>query len=301
LVGSPGTEGFQDFIGQVVGSGLAFHIQVVPVSVQGPNAPGAIARALALATKGDRELIVLVRGGGSKADLAAFDNELVVRAVATSPLPVWTGIGHTGDESVTDIVANRAFITPTECGRELALRVSQWWDSAVASRTLVMSRRAHEVLSSAEHRDALARGRLTGAARQQLRAHGERLASRARRLSEQSRRLPEAEEQWLSDRSAKLGPLAENHLQRGADRINAWRRLLAAYDVTRQLERGYTLTLDAGGALVRSAGSLREGAELVTMFADGSARSLVEAVTVGATRPSRLGGRATVPVEPINQ
>ena len=47
-----------------------------------------------------------------------------------SPVPVWTGIGHTGDESVADIVANRAFVTPTECGHELAVRLEEWWQRA---------------------------------------------------------------------------------------------------------------------------------------------------------------------------
>ena len=64
--------------------------------------------------------MVVVRGGGSKADLATFDAEPVARAIAGSDVPVWTGIGHTGDQSVADEVANRAFITPTECGQELA-------------------------------------------------------------------------------------------------------------------------------------------------------------------------------------
>ena len=69
----------------------------------------------------------MVRGGGSKADLAAFDAEPVARAIATSDVPVWTGIGHTGDQSVADEVANRSFITPTECGQELARLAIDYW------------------------------------------------------------------------------------------------------------------------------------------------------------------------------
>ena len=280
LVASPGTEGYRDFVGQLVGSGFAFGVTVAPVSVQGTDAPRAIARGLARVVRGGCDLAVLVRGGGSKADLAAFDTEAVARAVAASPVPVWTGIGHTGDESVADVVSNRSFITPTECGRELAQRVALWWDDAVASGARTVGRKALEILESAEHRDAMARGRLTGAARHQLRAHSERLTVRTSRLSQLGRILPDAAQRSLAERSTRLGPLARDHLARVDDRLDTWRRLLAAYDVDRQLERGYSLTVGADGAVVRSVGQLHEGDELVTRFADGSARSRVEVVTV---------------------
>ena len=287
LVASPGTEGYRDFVGQLSGSGLSFHVLVAPVGVQGAEAPRAIARGLARVTRAGCDLAVLVRGGGSKADLAAFDTEPVARAVATSPVPVWTGIGHTGDESVADIVANRSCITPTECGRELAQRVAQWWEESVAAGARTIGRKAVEVLAAAEHRDVMARGRLTGAARHQLRAHAERLAVRTGRIAERGRFLPEEAQRSLTERSARLGVLARDHLVREGDRLESYRRLLTAYDVDRQLERGYTLTVDETGAIVRSAGQLTEGAELVTRIADGTARSRVEVVTVGA--PARGG------------
>ena len=82
----------------------------------GPRWPSAIRRLQAPGC----DVIVIVRGGGSKADLATFDAEPVARAIAHSDVAVWTGIGHTGDLSVADEVANRTFITPTECGQELA-------------------------------------------------------------------------------------------------------------------------------------------------------------------------------------
>jgi exodeoxyribonuclease VII large subunit len=64
------------------------------------------------------------------------------------------------------------------------------------------------------------------------------------------------------------------------EQVRAWRRLLAAYDVDRQLERGYSLTLTADGALVRRAGDVAAGQEIVTRLADGSVRSTVERVDV---------------------
>ncbi len=75
-----------------------------------------------------------------------------------------------------------------------------------------------------------------------------------------------------------MGPLSLGHLGRQGERVQSWRRLLAAYDVDRQLERGYSLTLTAEGRLVRSAAGLAKEQEIVTRFADGTVRSRVQAV-----------------------
>jgi exodeoxyribonuclease VII large subunit len=283
LVASPATEGYRDFLGQLTGSGFGFQVQVVPVAVQGGDAPAAVAGAVRALCRTDCDVVVVVRGGGSKADLAAFDAEVVARAIALAPKPVWTGIGHTGDESVADIVANRVCITPTECGHQLVLRVGQWWEARIAEPAALLSRRSQRVLAEAQERDTQARGRLTRAARTQLRVHRERLALRAGGVA---RLAPEglgARQGKLQTQAARLGPLATGHLAREAERVRSWRRLLTAYDVDRQLERGYTLTMTASGQLVRSAGGVDAGQEIVTRFADGTARSRVEETAVRDT------------------
>ncbi|HEX3946073.1 MAG TPA: exodeoxyribonuclease VII large subunit [Acidimicrobiales bacterium] len=280
LVASPGTEGFRDFLGQLTGSGFAFSVTVVPTTVQGPEAPAAITRALALLARQPEpaDLVVMVRGGGSKGDLAAFDAEPVARAVAGSAVPVWTGIGHTGDESVADIVANRSFITPTECGRELVLRVASWWEEFVGAPAELVGRRAAEALSVAEHRTGQTRERLAATARHLVQRQVEQLGGRVEAIARRAPRLADEAHTALVARTARLGPLALGHLERGVDQMGAWRRLLAAYDVDRQLERGYTLTLSPEGQVVRSAGDLAPGDQVLTRFADGSARSTVGSV-----------------------
>ena len=219
-----------------------------------------MATAVRALCRTDCDLVVVVRGGGSKADLASFDSEVVARAIAGATKPVWTGIGHTGDESVADIVANRAFITPTECGHQLVLRVGQWWEQHVGGAASVLSRRVPSLLAEAQARDAAARGRLTRAARSQLRVHRERLARRATAARPSgARRSRRPRQGVLRTHAARLGPLASGHLAREVERVRSWRRLLTAYDVERQLERGYTLTLTADGELVRSAAGLAGG------------------------------------------
>ena len=278
LVASPGTEGCRDFLGQLLGSGLGFRVSHVKVPVQGPGAPASIARAVTMLGRSDCDVIAVVRGGGAKADLAAFEAEVVARAVATSPKPVFTGIGHSGDETVADVVAARVCITPTACGQQIVALAQSWWSAHVAEPADRLARRVPAFLAAAETRDTQARRRLTAAARHQLRVHRERLTGRASGLGRAAPARLESSEAGLRVRSARLGPLAAGQLGRSEERLVAWRRLLAAYDVERQLERGYTLTLTADGALVRRAGDLVASQEIVTRLADGTVRSRVEAV-----------------------
>jgi exonuclease VII large subunit len=78
--------------------------------------------------------------------------------------------------------------------------------------------------------------------------------------------------------AARVGPRALDVLDRQQDRASTWRRLLAAYDIERQLERGYTITLRSDGQVVRSIAELDTGSGLITRFADGRALSTVEGI-----------------------
>jgi exodeoxyribonuclease VII large subunit len=283
LVASPGTEGYRDFVGQLAASGFAFDVKVVPVTVQGPSAPAALSsavRRLSAIGPGALDLVVIVRGGGSKADLAAFDAQPVARAVATSTLPVWTGIGHTGDESVTDIVANRACITPTECGRELVQRVQAWWDASVVTCGTLVARRAAETLAAAQRGHDATRTRLAAMARHLIDRQCEQVSQRAMAIARCAPRVVDDARERVGTRATRLEPLVTAKLDQAAAALDSWRRLVAAYDVERQLERGYTLTLDAAGHVVRQAAQLATGDEVTTRFADGAVRSVVAGLVV---------------------
>ena len=259
-------------------SGFAFSVRVAPVSVQGAGRPAhRRAPSARLGCRAATSLVVVVRGGGSKADLAAFDAEPVARAIATSPVPVWTGIGHTGDESVADLVANRSFITPTECGAELAAHVAGWWDAIADAATTCPRGRSR---SSTRPSDAGRPGPTPahGQRSPPVRAEHERLLLDADRIVRAAPSALDRHAESFAQRARRLPGLIETHLDRVDDRVANWRRLLEAYDVDRQLERGYTITRDGSGTTLRSAGALALGATVVTRFADGTSTSTVTAV-----------------------
>jgi exodeoxyribonuclease VII large subunit len=116
VIGSPGTSGFRDFITKTLGHPSHFKVQLelFASGVQGAAAPEQLKNALLLAQASQPDLIVMVRGGGSKLDLDAFNDFSLCEAIASSTVPVWTGIGHESDLVVADLVAQRALKTPTD-------------------------------------------------------------------------------------------------------------------------------------------------------------------------------------------
>ena len=281
LVASPRTEGCNDFLGQLAESGFAFNVLLAPVAVQGVDAPAAIAAAVAALGPASCDLVVVVRGGGSRADLMAFEAEMVARAIATCPVPVWTGIGHTGDQSVADLVAHTAWRTPTACGQALADLVRSWWNGVADSATLIAGRATAVVdTEAARHREQ--RHRLAVGAQSQLHRRADALCGRADRLAAEATRATGQARLQLAQQSARLVPGAVAAVARQADRVDSWRRLVAAYDVERQLERGYTLTVDDAGVLVRSADVARQVGGLTTRFVDGAVHSVVDRISGSA-------------------
>ncbi len=281
LVASPGTEGCRDFLSQLTGSGYGFAVALSRASVQGAEAPGSIARAIRRAAAAAPDLVVVVRGGGSKADLVAFDTPLVARAIARCQVAVWTGIGHSGDESVADLVANRSFVTPTECGHELVARVDGFWQKEVAEPAAAIGRRARRRVEAADRHLTTARGRLTGSARHALRLHRQHLENEAHHLSLAAPAALGDATDRLRATSGHLVRALERRLADAGSQLEGWRRLLGAFDPERQLERGYTLTTDETGRVLRSGAGLRPGDVLVTRFSDATARSVVAEGVLG--------------------
>jgi exodeoxyribonuclease VII large subunit len=296
LVASPGTEGYRDFMGCLEASGMAFSVQAIPTQVQGRSAARSVASALRRLQAGPCDLVAVVRGGGSKADLAIFDAEPVARAIALCTKPVWTGIGHTGDQSVADQVANRTFITPTECGQELARRVTSVWRSGVEAGTQIrrlageqmarserdLERHRHRAIVGAgsqlgRHSDRLVHRTqaLRGSAKGAVEAHHHRLEVEGAGLARSALRSLGSEETGVATRSGRLAALPDRILQAEGLRTAHWRRLLGAFDFQRQLDRGYSVTRDAAGRVVRSSATLSAGSRLFTRLAEGSAVSTV--------------------------
>jgi exodeoxyribonuclease VII large subunit len=268
-------------------------IDVLPVLVQGIEAPAQIAAMLRGAARSNRyDVLLVTRGGGSLEDLAAFNDEGVARAIVASPVPVVSAVGHEIDFSISDFVADLRAPTPSAAA-ELMLP-----DGDALRRTLDhcetrlrqgWQRRARNV---AQHLDHLAIRLNTQSPRQRLASGRERMEAvrerllRARALVHErsASRIAQLRVRVLHQHPrARVEQLARNtdelHRRLGAAWTrNAERRRLRLAELARALnavnpldvlKRGYAILFDESGRVLRSATAARAGERVRARLADG--------------------------------
>jgi exodeoxyribonuclease VII large subunit len=232
VVSSSQAAGWADAERQLLESGFGFSVSFIDVRVQGDDAPPQVVAALnTLSRRDDIDVVLLMRGGGSKSDLAAFDDERIALAISQCRHPVFTGLGHQIDTSIADIMAHTAHKTPTACAQAVIALVEEFLSD----------------LASAQNQLRL----LTG--NSLLRARG-RVSMAIERLTTRPRNALERQKQILEMRASTV-------------------RLL---DPAVTMARGWSITRDSNGNVVRSTDQVSAGDVLVTSLAQGSITSRVE-------------------------
>jgi exodeoxyribonuclease VII large subunit len=122
LITSKNSAAANDFIKTLRQSAFGFRVYLADSVVQGNQTEQSIINAMGILEKLKLELVVIIRGGGSKTELFSLDNEAIARKIVAYKYPIWTGIGHEIDVSILDHVANRFFKTPTAVAEELVAR-----------------------------------------------------------------------------------------------------------------------------------------------------------------------------------
>ena len=281
-------------------------IDVLPVLVQGIEAPAQIAAMLRKAARSNRyDVLLVTRGGGSLEDLAAFNDEVVARAIVASPVPVVSAVGHEVDFSISDFVADLRAPTPSAAA-ELMLpdgdALQRALDHCEVRLRHAWQRRA---LGTAQHLDHLAIRLNTQSPRQRLAIGRERLDDvrerllRARALMHEraSSRItqlhvrllhqhPRARVELLARSMTELQRRLRAAWTRDADRRNSrlagLARALNAVSPLDVLKRGYAILFDESGRVLRSAAGVQAGARIRARLADGELRLKADAAD---TRP----------------
>ena len=278
VVASSSSAAWGDFVHELERSGFAFVLRLVDVRVQGERAVAEVSAALrTLGRDRNLDVVVLIRGGGSRTELATFDHETIATAIATSPLPVLTGLGHEIDRSVADEVAHSALKTPTACAAALAERVQAFRD------------RCEQTWSSIGHRAqrsvALAEGDVGDVARSirhqvvacVARADA-RLVQHARSLRVGATQVVQRADARLLSATAAIARVPAR-LEPELRHLTAVTERLRLLDPANTLARGYSIARTANGSAVLDAAVLQVGDVVVTTFAKGTATTRVEETT----------------------
>jgi exodeoxyribonuclease VII large subunit len=230
-------------------------IVVVGAQVQGVEAPAEIVRALSRAAAiPGLDCVLLVRGGGSREDLVPFDDERVVRAVRSCPVPVVSGVGHDVDTTLCDMAADLRASTPSAAAE------------LVFPDRLEIGAQLSKAASRMEYavRERIENGRM-------LLAHAQTSA-----LSRVQRRLSEA----AASLSAAGRRLSASMDLRLAEAREAWAVRAASLDALSPLavmRRGF-VTCERGGERVRSVGELNAGDAVELHFSDGTAAAAITGI-----------------------
>lgn len=236
-----------------------------PALVQGDQAPASIVQAIERVQRDGRaEVLILSRGGGAIEDMACFNDERVVRAIAECSIPVVAGIGHQRDESLADLVADICAHTPTAAAAQAVPLLSDLYTThreRVAEISRVMANR----LDDASEDLYRLRGRLQ-------RLH----------LDRQIRQ----ETQAIAWQRQRLVQSMTQRLQEATQHCRLLQQKLITLDPEAVLRRGYAVVRQTNGTVARSAAELKPGQELTIKLAQGQARVIVSKILEAAPERS---------------
>lgn len=256
VISSETAAGYGDFCDQLLNNqyGLKYNVKLYSALVQGREAPQSIISALESIAAEDElpDVVVIIRGGGSRADLLCFDDYDLVSNIAQFPVPVVTGIGHDRDTSVADIVAHTQMKTPTAVAGFLVDH------NAVLLASIEQLNQ--QVLD-------LSVGRVD--------ANMQRLEQLASYLNMASQTMINRLALDLDKLHFELKQISANAIIREQQRVERLSEVLLALDPSNLLKKGYTLT-SADGHRVKKASDARSGAKLVTLTSDGKIVSVVQ-------------------------
>jgi len=256
IVTSPTGAAIRDILKVIDSRFPRMHITLFPVKVQGEGAAEEIAGAIEnLNAIGGYDVLIVGRGGGSLEDLWAFNEEIVARAIAKSQIPIISAVGHEIDITISDLVADRRALTPSEAG---VLVVPD--EKELLSTLKEFSRRLRMAL--------------------RVKAESARRTLELVFKSYPFRRpldLLRQQEQMADDFIQRTWRATSGIIQIKKEILNGLTRRLESLSPAKVLSRGYTITTLAGEKKpLKKASGLKKGGLLRTYFAKGEATSRVE-------------------------
>jgi exodeoxyribonuclease VII large subunit len=227
------------------------HLKVLPVSVQGREAVPSIQKAFTYINQhaAGFDLVIMARGGGSLEDLQAFNDEAIARAVFSAKVPVISAIGHEDNWSLTDYVADLRASTPSNAA-----------ELAVADR--------HAVIQDINARLA----QMNHSLKRELQLRSYVVNKAAAGIRQQLVRVKTQIPATLNLMRQSLN----HHLLRTKDNLDSLIRLAQSLDYQRTLDRGFSITKNSQGQIVKSAAKVQANDAITTQLAQGSITSYVK-------------------------
>lgn len=269
---------YHDFCNQLNASGFGFQVFVADAVMQGKRTESTVVKAFnKLLSLDHLDIIVLSRGGGSLADLAAFDSRVIAETIARSPVPVLTGIGHEINTSVADIVAHSSAKTPTAAAQMLIQQTQLISDRLDRIRQQIEKGVEELLIKQRQQLKDLAIG---------LRTNSQEYFSDQKQIIQVlNSRLMQARTQsfkrvsvQIEDIESRLHQSIRLRFERLKSKIDHYSRLVHIIDPANTLRKGYSITRTKEGKLIRDCADVKSDQIVLTQLADGMFESTVSKI-----------------------
>ena len=249
---------------------------VINSAVQGESAPAELVAAIdTLCHLEAIDCCIIGRGGGSKEDLVAFNDEAVCRAIAACSVPVISAVGHEVDVTLADLVADVRAATPSQAAefalpdrRDVADRVNSAQVALMAATRTVIRRRAERIDRT--------RDRMGSALVERMRVTERRLMNVQSRLAPSLSRRVQKPRERLARVEARLQPAVERRIMSQRARLQGLSGKLDGLSPLAVLGRGYAMARDASGAVMRTVAAFVPGGRFTLTVSDGTVAARTE-------------------------
>lgn len=299
IISSSTAAGYGDFMNQLEQNekGFPFYTHLFPAVMQGGQTEASIIDALNRIYQYQElfDAVVIIRGGGATSDLNSFDSYQLALNCAQFPLPLIVGIGHERDETVLDAIAHTRVKTPTAAAEFLIGRMDEAYDEVLALESLI-NQEVNDRLDAESRKLALLTERIPLMVQQRIEREKSRMevmqtgivarinrlvGDEKNKLQLLSARIPQLAQTMVASRRMRLEFLQENILRAVPQQIEKAQRELQNMEKIVELvspeailKKGYSLTL-VNGKVVHQVQDLRRGDRVTTLFADGTAESII--------------------------
>lgn len=278
VISSPTAAGYDDFVNHIEQNpyGYAISHTLFPSLMQGADADISIISALRDVRRmlDSYDVVVIIRGGGSQADLSCFDSYALAVEVARFPLPVITGIGHERDDTVVDIVAHTRLKTPTAVAEFIVSGIRNFEERFLNAERM-LNRLIGERMQREEEKIRFLVQRFIHRVKDDLNEHRRDIENMMNRLVRSTGDSLSGSLQRLIRDTGRIRTGVMVLLEKRGSDILRYDHAVRLLDPLRVLERGYSITYFGGNAL-KDADQLRRGDIITTIVRRGTILSAVE-------------------------
>ncbi len=303
IISSASAAGYTDFIDQLLKNqyGLKFKTKLFPAIMQGDKAPESIMSAMeeVFNSNSEFDLLVIIRGGGSRSDLNTFDDYNLAFHCTQFPIPIFTGVGHERDESIVDLVAHSALKTPTAVAEYLIhfqhqhqlqlidleevflslvkdkldtenLRLTRIGERFSPQVKSILQRQRHQLEVNQQH--------LFNFSRNLIKSHQNKLQNASQSIPHLLALRTQHQLNILENYKTRLIQFSQRKFPLERQKIINYQERLNLLNPEQVVKRGYTLSYQ-GNTIITSIYQIKQGEKLETLFKDGRIISTIDKTT----------------------